>query len=415
MIILAIVLGVASFFISQPGARGQAEKEAPPGNAVEKEDGDTFAAARLIVTYEEGTPEAAEEVTVEEVQGEVQDEIAPLNAEVVALPEVAKEKPGKVRKNALRRAKEKLEGDPDVAAVDYDRLRRASYTPNDPGFANQWGLKLPGFPAAWDREDGDGSALAPGAAKIAIVDQGISAGHPDLKGKVLAQWDFVNGDAVAKDGTDGHGTHVAGVAAATTRNSRGIAGGCPDCKLLAAKVLDANGSGTSSNIAKGIVWAANNGAKVINLSFGGAGSVKVENDAVDYAIRKGAVVVGAAGNAAQYGNEPDYPAAYGPVVAVAATDRYDRRASFSNYGSYVDIAAPGVSVYSTVLGRSYGYMNGTSQASPHVAALAGLLAAQGRTRTEINSRIFSTAKDLGTAGRDPYYGVGRINASAAVR
>ena len=416
-VVAAILIGVACLLSFGVGAsRGEPATKERGAGPVEGDaaTGGAYAADGLIVTYEPGTTEPEEDEAAERAGGRIEEEIEPLNAAVVALPEAEKQPPGEARKRALERAKEKLEAAPNVASVEYDKLRTPSYTPNDPSFTRQWGLKLPGFPAAWDREDGDGSAAAPGAARIAVVDSGVQAAHPDLKGKVVAQRDFVNGDAVAEDNSSGHGTHVSGVAAATTRNSRGVAGGCPDCKLLGAKVLDAYGNAYSSDIAQGIIWSADNGAKVINLSLGGPGAVQIENDAVDYAISRGAVVVGAAGNNAQIGNEPDYPAAHPPVVAVAATDRYDKRAAFSNHGGYVDAAAPGVGIYSTVPG-GYGSLSGTSQATPHVAALAGMLAAQGRTGTEITSRITATAKDLGPVGRDPYYGAGRINAAAAVR
>ncbi|MDP9454906.1 MAG: S8 family peptidase [Actinomycetota bacterium] len=408
MCVLAVLLGVASILLARADAWGQI-KEKAAGDAVEKEDGAAFAAARLIVAYEPGTPQATEEKVVEAVAGEVKDEIEGIDAKVVTLPNVADDRPGEVRKDALERAKSKLEDEPGVASVSYDYLRKPSWTPNDALFSRQYGLRISTFPSAWDVPRARGNT----GVRIAVVDTGISAVHPDLDGKILAQRDFVGNDRVAQEEPSGHGTHVAGVAVAETGNGRGIAGGCPNCKLLAAKVLT-DGGGYDSDIAEGIVWSADTGADVINLSLGGPGSSSVLKRAVDYAYNKGAVLVASAGNNGN--NVPDYPAAYANVIAVAATDNKDRRAYFSNYGAYVDVAAPGVGILSTVPGgyRSY---DGTSFSSPHVAALAGLLEGQGKytSNSAIRTRILSTAKDLGAAGRDPYYGTGRIDAAKAVR
>lgn len=279
---------------------------------------------------------------------------------------MADERPGEAREDALEQARQDLENEPGVEEVDYDYIRKPTYTPNDGDFRKQYGLKKARFPQVWgnDRgDDGDG-------VRIAVVDTGIDAKHPDLKRKISAQADFVDDDRVAEDDDVGHGTHVAGVAAAVTNNRTGIAGGCPDCKLLVARALTDEG-GFDSNIAESIVWSADRGAKVINLSFGGPEPARVLKEAVNYAHKKGAVVVAAAGNTGEEIRE--YPAAYPRVIAVAATDARDRRASFSSAGRYVDVAAPGVDILSTVPG-GYASYSGTSFSSPRVAALAGLLA-----------------------------------------
>jgi thermitase len=270
--------------------------------------------------------------------------------------------------------------------------------------------------------------------RIAIVDSGADVRHEDLKHNIWTNpkeipgnhkdddgngykddvhgWDFVDNDATVED-TFKHGTHVAGIAAADTNNGIGVAGGCPNCKLLIAKVLDGYGSGTADDVAEGIIWGVDNGAKVVNLSFASTGDARVVRDAVDYAKRRRVVVVAAAGNRRK--SRLMYPAAYSNVIAVAATDRRDKRASFSNYGDWVDVAAPGESILSTMPGGRYAYMDGTSMAAPHVCALAGLLASQGLRPARIPKRIFNTAVDLGHAGDDPYYGHGRIDADRAVR
>jgi subtilisin family serine protease len=220
---------------------------------------------------------------------------------------------------------------------------------------------------------------------------------------------MVNNDNVAED-DGGHGTHVAGTVAAATNNGEGVAAVCPSCKLLVAKSGDENGSLTS-DVVQGIYWSVDNRAKAINLSLGSYGNSRILEHAVNYAWKHGVVVVAAAGN--DNTERPSYPAAYDKVISVAATDQADRKASFSNYGK-VDVAAPGVGILSTVPGGGYEAWDGTSMASPHVAALAGLLAAQGRTAPEIRRRIERTAVDLGADGKDKYYGWGRIDAQRAV-
>lgn len=292
-----------------------------------------------------------------------------------------------------------------MEGVSYAYLRRPTYTPNDDDFPEQYGLKKPRFPQTWGSDRGDdGSGVG-----IAVVDTGIDARHPDLRDKISAQADFVDDDKVAQDDNVGHGTHVAGTAAATN-NGTGIAGGCPDCKLLIAKALT-DGGGFDSDIVEGIVWSADRGAKVINLSFGGPEPARVLKEAIDYAQNKGAVMVAAAGNTGK--ETRDYPAAYPRAIAVAATDANDRHASFSSTGRYVDVSAPGVDILSTVP-SGYASYSGTSMATPHVAALAGLLAGEGKSKKQIRRNILSTAKDLGPRGRDPQYGTEIIDASRAV-
>lgn len=211
----------------------------------------------------------------------------------------------------------------------------------------------------------------------------------------------------------GHGTHVAGVIAAQTGNGIGIAGGCPSCRLLVAKTDGfLFGLMTDASIAEGINWSVNSGAKVINLSLGGPQRSTVLKNAIDRATSRGVVVVAAAGNEGT--STKSYPAAYKNVIAVAATGKRDERAGFSSFGDWVDVAAPGVDILSTYPG-GYRSLDGTSFSSPHVAALAGLLSSQGRSRPEIHRRILTTAVDRGPTGRDPFYGEGRINAAAAVR
>jgi thermitase len=367
--------------------------------------GAPYAAGELVVTYREGASERAVETLDEEAGAEVEENLPALDARLLAFPEVKRDPSQNSREQDLERIKEDLAQDPAVESVEYNYLGRLAYTPDDPKFRYQWGLKKPGFRDAWDR-------TRDLRANVAVVDTGAAVGHVDLRQKIAQAKDIVNDDGTVQD-LSGHGTHVAGIIAAHTNNHKGVAGGCPDCKLLVAKVFDGKNTGTVTRFAEGIRWSADHGAEVINLSFTHPLPSTVEKNAIDYARDRGAVVVAAAGN--EDTNDTMYPAAYlDSVIAVAATTRDDRRASFSNYGNWVDVAAPGVKVLSTIP-RGYASWSGTSMAAPHVSALAGLLASQGRGRESIETRITDTAVDLGPRGRDPYYGAGRISADRAVQ
>jgi thermitase len=304
---------------------------------------------------------------------------------------------------------------PDVETAEVDRPVRIAFTPNDPYYGPyQWNLPKIRAPQAWDVVTGTTQVV------IAIVDTGVDYTHPDLaSSRLWLGWDFANSDNNPMD-DEGHGTHVAGIAGANTNNNRGVAGVCWGCGLLAVKVLDASGGGYDSWVADGIRYAADWGASsgkrtVINLSLGSPYPSSVLADAVAYAQGKGALIVAAAGNNGL--NQLFYPAAYPGVIGVAATDSSDQRASFSNSGSHVDIAAPGVDILSTLNGGAYAWADGTSMAAPHVAGVAGLVwsARPALTASQVCGALLRTAVDLGTPGRDDIYGYGRLNAEAAVR
>ena len=382
-------------------ARGETSKK------VDKDpQGASHTVGELLVTYKESQdlPTATEEMP-KQVGANIREDIRKVDAQLLSFPSIKSEHSQKVREESLREKKAILEQDPRVETASYNYLRTASYIPDDPRFSSQHSLDKMKFPKAWNIARGQG-------VKIAILDDGFDASHPDLKNKINAQKDFVDDDSIAEDTVGGHGTHVAGIVAATTGNAEGIAGGCPQCGLIAGKVAQ-GGVGTVADLAEGVVWSADEGSKVINMSFGGYGSSDIEKDAVDYATSKGAVIIGAAGN---YGSsEPFYPAAYPNVMAVAATDSGDQRFSLSNYGDWVTVSASGVHILSTIPNSEYGYKTGTSMDAPHVSALAGLLAGESLDGTTIRNRIESSAVDLGKKGKDPYYGYGRIDALAAVK
>jgi subtilisin family serine protease len=308
--------------------------------------------------------------------------------------------------------------------------------PSDPWYLarRQWGLEVVRAPNAWPISKGHG-------VTIAIVDTGVDLAHADLRGQLWSNpgevagngvdddgdgyvddvhgWDFVSGDSDPQD-EQGHGTHVAGVAGATTDNAVGIAGMGWNVSLMSVRVLDGDGDGTVWRLAQGIRYAVDRGARVINLSLGGYGADPTTRSAVAYAQDKGCLVVASAGNdgdEAGFDDKPPfYPAAYGGVLGVAATDSGDRRASFSNYGAYVDVAAPGVQIYSAVPSGGYGYLSGTSMSAPLVSGLAALLWARDPTAapSAVAEAMVGGAEDLGDPGWDPYYGWGRIDALQAL-
>jgi thermitase len=304
-------------------------------------------------------------------------------------------------------------------------ILRAQATPNDPLFSQLYGLHNTGqtggsadadidAPEGWDAA-GLGAFPAGGGVKIGIVDTGIDQTHPELSGKVVDCADSVGGVLVEGTCVDDnmHGTHVAGTIAAKANNATGVAGVAFNAGLSICRALrSAAGTGLTSDVANCINWTHSKGARVISMSLGGGDSTTLRN-AVANAWKNGAangsVLVAAAGND---GNSTvNYPAGYPEVVSVAATDHRDARASFSNTNADVEVAAPGVSVLSTIPGGQYAKLSGTSMATPHVSGVAGVLWQRfpADTAASIRSRLTAAVDDLGAAGRDTSFGFGRVN------
>ncbi|MGI8315984.1 S8 family peptidase [Halobacillus mangrovi] len=319
--------------------------------------------------------------------------------------EVAEDENVKVLKvGNVEAAVKALNKNPNVEYAEPNYIFEASWTPNDTYYSGyQYGPQNTDTEAAWNVTRGSSSQ------EIAVIDSGVDYNHPDLNGKTIKGYDFVDNDYDPMD-LNNHGTHVAGTAAAETNNARGVAGMAPNTKILAVRALDANGSGSLNDIADAIRYSADAGAEVINLSLGCNCDTQTLENAVNYAWSKGSVIIAAAGNDGV--STTFEPASYANVIAVGAVDQYNRKASFSNYGTWVDVTAPGVSIASTTPNNGYMYMSGTSMASPHVAGLAGLLASQGRSNSNIRAAIEQTADPI--SGTGYYFEHGLINSYDAV-
>jgi len=282
----------------------------------------------------------------------------------------------------------------------------------DPYREFQWGLDRTTFAAARSQIPNEDDVV------VAVLDTGIRGTHEDLAQALVAGSDFVSGTGDGLVPDNFHGSHVAGVIAGTINNGLGIEGAGAGIRIMPVRVLNSSGSGSSGNVAGGIIWAADNGADVINLSLGSTQNSAVVEAAIDHAISKGTVVVAAAGNSGTQGNPTMYPAALDNVISVGAIDTDDSKADFSGYGDWIDVVAPGVSILSLHNGAddSYAYANGTSMASPHVAAAAGLLKAVDPdiTPAQVLDLLRDTAEDLGAVGDDDLFGAGLVDPANAV-
>lgn len=377
---------------------GPAPASAAPGQPAE------FVPGELLVKFTPGARGQDMADAHRKAKSQVKWTIPGIDVQVVAVP------PG------LEKARLAVyQKNPNVEFVELNGIYHADAMPSDPRVGEQWQYENTGQTggtpdadvdafAAWDVTQGSASVA------VAILDTGIDQGHVDLAGKVVKSVNFTSSPTV--EDRYGHGTHVAGIVAATTNNGIGVAGTCPSCVLYNVKVLGDDGAGSWGNIAAGINWALDNGAKVINLSLGGSSGSTSLQSSINNAWAKGVVIVAAAGNSNT--SARFYPAYYNNTVAVAATTSRDLRASYSNYGSWVDVAAPGDTILSTTMNSTYGTKNGTSMAAPHVAGLAGLLwsTSYGTSNSSVRSRLESTTDSI--AGTGSLWTYGRVNACKAV-
>jgi subtilisin family serine protease len=294
---------------------------------------------------------------------------------------------------------------PGVVYAEPDYRLHAAFVPSDPLFSRQWALNQVGAPAAWDITTGSADVI------VAMIDTGIAPNHPDLVGKLVPGYNFVADTTTAAD-DNGHGTYTAGLVGALSNNNIGVAGVAWATRIMPVKILDKDGAGNVGDFSRGIHFAVDHGAKVINISAGIEYPASSMQEAVRYARDHGVLVVASAGNT------PDgaarYPAGFDEVVAVSATDEQDKSAAFSSYGAFVDLAAPGVNIVSTGWGQGragYTWASGTSSAAPLVTGAAALLLAArpDLTPDDLQRLLEDGADDLGPAGWDPHYGAGRLN------
>ncbi len=276
----------------------------------------------------------------------------------------------------------------------------AAFALNDPLWRDSWSLGKANVTSAWSVTTGAADTV------VAVLDTGVDLGHPDLQGAFVPGYDTVNEDADPSD-DHGHGTMVAGIIAARANNGIGVAGACWRCSLMPVKVIGANGLGSASDIAEGILWATAHGARVINMSFTLSAPDATIAAAVEQARAQGVVLVAAAGNTGTA--DLTYPAAYPGVVSVAGTDPADARYGWSNYGSWVRLAAPGCSM-TTAVGAGYGDFCGTSSASALVSGLAGLARSfAGQVPADVIAQALSS-----NAAPVDFVSTGRVDAAAVL-
>jgi subtilisin family serine protease len=342
----------------------------------------------------------------------------------------------RVEAAGLGKAMARLQSHPAVEWAEPNYLLRLDFVPDDPYYASHQGNPSSGgyllnmeMEQAWDLSQGDPQIV------IAIIDTGIDLAHGDLAAGIWVNqdeeagngvdddfngyvddvngWDFFAGSNSPLD-LHGHGTHVSGIAAARINNGLGVAGVAGAATIMPLGIFHPSGFGTYADLIEAIIYATDNGADVINMSLGAVSYSRGEEAAVNYAWENGVVLVGAAGNNSN--DAVHYPAAHDNVLAVSSVTANDSRSSFSSYGNFVDLAAPGSSIISCRRGNGYGMMSGTSMATPHVAGLAALVLSRNPTLTnaEVRQVLESTADDLGEVGWDRFYGHGRVNGRRAL-
>ena len=352
------------------------------------------AKGHILVEPRAGLSAAAFAKTLAPHGGKAIGKIDGLNVYVVTLPATASEEAVAAR----------LAHDPHLKFAEPDRLVAPEMIANDTYFASEWQLQTMQAPAAWDTSQGSG-------VTVAVLDTGVDATHPDLQGQLVPGWNFWDNNSDTSD-VYGHGTMVAGTIAARSNNAAGVTSLAFNAKVMPMRISDATGYGSWSAMASALTWAADHGAKVANISYMVQSSSTVQS-AAQYFRSKGGVVVNSAGNTGVL----DATAASDALVSVSATDSGDNHASWSTYGPYVDLAAPGVGIWTTTMGGGYSAVSGTSFSSPLTAATLALMIAANPALPPVTlvSLLESTAADLGGQGYDQYYGYGRVNAAAAVQ
>ncbi|MCP8321691.1 MAG: S8 family serine peptidase [archaeon] len=348
----------------------------------------------LLIKFKPGVSEQYKERFLNSLGLEIKDEIPQTQTFIVSAPQ-----------EALQYIKSALLCNPLIDSVEEDHIISPLIIPNDEYYSSEWHLNKILASEAWDISTGDSNVV------IAVLDSGVDPNHPDLSTKLLQGYNFYDNNYNTTD-VYGHGTKVAGVAAALTNNTIGVSSISWQCSIMPLRVTDTNGYTSYSLLVKALIYAADRGAKVAVISFGIFGGSAL-SDAAKYFMDKGGLVVVAGGNDNANHSDPDNPY----IISVSATTSSDSKASFSSYGPYIDLSAPGVGIYTTIRGGSYGSVSGTSFSAPLTAGLIALIfsANPSLTPTQVEQIIESTTIDLGDQGYDYYYGWGRIDASKALR
>ena len=352
-----------------------------------------FAPGRILVMPRAGLPDAALGKILNDNGGGKARRVGSAGLRIVDLP-----------RGLEKQAVDKLARHPHIKFAELDQRVQIAAAPNDPYFGSEWHLSKINATAAWDSSTGTG-------VTIAVLDTGVDGTHPDLAARMVPGWNFINNNSDTTD-VHGHGTAVAGSAAATLNNGIGVAAVAGLAKIMPLRIADANAYTYWSTVAQAVTWAADRGARVANISYVGvAGSLSVQN-AAQYMKGKGGLVVVSAGN----NNKDEGIAPTTTMIPVSATDPNDAKTSFSSWGNFVAVSAPGINIWTTTRGGGYGQWWGTSIASPVTAGVVALMMASNSSlsSTRVESLLYSTAVDLGAAGRDSVFGYGRVNAAAAV-
>jgi subtilisin family serine protease len=346
----------------------------------------------LLLRFKPGASWRSGEKVLKDFGLEVLEEIPQIKVLVVSVPE-----------NALQRVKSALMRNPMVDFVEENAWVSPQVVPNDYYFSFQWHLSKIGAPDAW------GISVGSSNVTVAVLDSGVDPSHPDLAGKLLSGWNFYNGNGDTSDVT-GHGTAVAGVAAAATNNTVGVAGVGWNCLILPVRVTDENGYASYSLLSKGLVYAADRGARVAVVSFQIFNGSALTS-AAKYFMDKGGLVFAAGGNTGQFENYTDNPY----IISVSGTTSDDK--SWGSYGPYIDLSAPCSAIYTTIKGGGYGNVGGTSFSAPIAAGVAALIFSvnPSLTPSQVEQILEATAVDLGDPGYDIYYGWGRVDAYAALK
>lgn len=356
--------------------------------------GAAFARGHILVAPKSGIDEATFAGALSRGGGHSMGNIGGTRVHIVNVP------PGNEEATVKR-----LQADPSVKFAEVDQLMPAAGAANDPYYTSEWHLPDIGAPTAWNYATGSGVV-------IAILDTGVDGTHPDLASQMVPGWNFYNNNGNTAD-SNGHGTAVAGTAAAATNNAVGVASVAGGAKIMPVVIADPTGWAYWSTVAQGITWAADQGARVESLSYQGASASATIQSAASYLRSKGGVLFVAAGNTGAIDNTP----ATSLMMVVSAVQQGDTLASFSSFGSFVDISAPGNNIITTKMGGGYWNCWGTSFATPIVAATAALILSERPdfTPAQVDATLETSARDLGAPGYDIYYGYGDVNATAALQ